>query len=187
MEPEAIPVATIHITCESCSNPHAADLNFCPACSYPVGGLEEEKSKFRMRIVRNKQLIKQAKEKIQTAKIIMYVLAALTLLTGIYQGFNNNDFTGLIINGILSIVYLAMAGWADNNPFGATLTVFILYITINLLNVFMSHALIFTGLIDIIVRISIVVGLIKGISSAKQAQDSLNELEKVKAATNRDR
>jgi hypothetical protein len=176
--------ATLTVNCENCSNPNSSDLKFCPNCSFPVGGTDEEKSQFRMRIVRNKELIKEAKNKIQTAKIIMYVLAGITFLTGLFQGFSHDNFSGLIINCLLSLVYLIMIAWADKNPFAATLSVFILYITINLFNAFFDPSTLFSG---IIMKVIVIVGLIKGITSAKEAQDSLNELEKVKAATNRDR
>jgi hypothetical protein len=176
--------STITVKCENCTNPNSPDLKFCPNCSFPVGGADEEKSQFRIRIIRNKQLIKVAKEKIQTAKIIMYVLAGLTFLMGVYQGFGQDDFSGLIINCILALLYLIMIAWADKNPFAATLSVFILYVTVNLANAFFYPATLFSG---IILKIIVIVGLIKGIKSAKEAQDSLNELEKVKAATNRDR
>lgn len=175
---------SVTVNCENCNNTNSPDLRFCPNCSFPAGGSDEEKSQFRIRIIRNKQLIKDAKEKIQSAKIIMYVLAGLTFLMGVFQGFGQDDFSGLIVNSVLAILYLIMIAWMDKNPFAATLSVFILYITINLLNAFFEPATLFSG---IILKIIVIAALIKGITSAKQAQDSLNELEKVKAATNRDR
>lgn len=175
---------TATVNCENCTNPNPPDLKFCPICSFPVGGADEDKSQFRIRIMRNKQLIKEAKEKIQTAKIIMYVLAGLTFLVGVYQGFSQDNFSGLVVNCILSLLYLIMIAWVDKNPFAATLSVFILYITVNLFNAFFDPATLFSG---IILKIIVIVGLIKGIQSAKEAQDGLNELEKVKAATPRDR
>lgn len=178
------PESNVTVNCENCNNPNSPDLKFCPNCSFPIGGADEEKSQFRIRIVRNKQLIKDAKNKIQSAKIIMYVLAGLTFLMGVYQGFGQDNFSGLIVNCVLSLLYLIMIAWADKNPFAATLSVFILYITVNLLNAFFDPATLFSG---IILKIIVIAGLIKGITSAKEAQDSLNELEKVKAATNRDR
>lgn len=172
------------ITCENCQHGNSPDVKFCPNCSYPIAGSQEEKSLFRMRIVRNKELIRQAKDKIQTAKIIMYVLAGLTFLIGLIQGFGQDDFSGLIINTTVALLYLIMIAWADKNPFAATLSVFILYLTINLVNAVFEPATLFSG---IIMKIIVIGGLIKGISSAKEAQDSLNELEKVKAASGSDR
>lgn len=179
-----LPASPSLVNCSICNATVQSDVKFCPSCSYPIGGSEEEQSRFRMGIVRNKQMIKDAKEKIQTAKIIMYVLAGITLITGIYQGFNDDNMAGMIVNGVLCILYLAMAGWADNNPFGATLVVFILYITVNLLNAFFAPETLFQG---ILLKIFVIAALIKGITSAKQAQDSLEMLEKTKTATNRDR
>lgn len=174
----------VPLKCENCATALAADSKFCPGCSYPVGGSEEQKMQFRIRIVRNKELIKASKEKIQTAKIIMYVLSGLTLLQGVYQGFAEDNFNGMVVNWLVAFIYLIMVAWADKNPFAATLSVFILFITVHLVNAFFFPATLFSG---IILKIIVIGGLIKGISSAKQAQDSLNELEKVKAANNRDR
>lgn len=183
MEPLPEPTAT-SIACVNCNYANPADVKFCPHCSYPIGGSEDDKSRFRVRVMRNKQLIKDSRDKIRTAKIIMYGLAAITFFTGVYQGFWDDYFTGLIINCVLALIYLIMIAWADKNPFAATLSVFVLYITINLLNAFLDPATIFGG---ILLKIFIIAGLIKGITSAKQAQDSLVELERVKAATDRDR
>ena len=179
MEPESLPPASAVVICENCKASNSADLKFCPNCSFPIGGSEHDKYQFRLKVSNNKRLIKNAKEKIQSAKTIMYVLAGLTFVVGLYAGLGEDNYEGLMINLILSVLYLIMVAWADKNPFAAILTAFIIYITINLLNAFFEPATLFQG---IILKIIFIGGFIKGIKSAQEAQESLKELERIKAA-----
>jgi hypothetical protein len=163
--------------CENCNAKNSLTQKFCSNCSFPIGGTDEERQKFRLNIGSHKLHIKRAHEKIKTGKIIIYVLAGIWFLFGLYQGFANDDFPTMIVNLLLSMLYLILASWADKNPFGAILTAFIIYITLQVVNLFIDPTTIFRG---ILLKIFFISALVKAIQSAREAQDSMAELDKLK-------
>ncbi len=179
MEEPALTPSADTITCENCAATYTSAQKFCSSCSFPIGGSDEEKSTFRKEIGSRKLLLKDARKKIDDAKIVIYVIAGLMFLVGLFQFFFNDDFISLILNLCLSVVYLILAAWADKNPFGAILIAFILYITVNIVNAFFYPASLFQG---IIIKAIFIGAFIKGTRSAAEARSLMNELEKVKAA-----
>lgn len=168
-----------NITCENCKTVSDALKKFCPQCSFPIGGTEEEQRSFRLMVSSRKRLLSDANDKIKSAKQIIYVLAGFAFVYGLVQGFASDDFGGMIVNLCISLLYLVLAAWAGKNPFGAILTAFIIYITINLVNAIFEPTSLFSG---IILKVIFIGALIKGTRSAKEAQEYLAELEKLKAA-----
>lgn len=166
------------ITCENCNHVNPGEQKFCSTCSFPVGGTEDEKIKFRLIVSSRKRLLKDATEKMKSAKNIIYVMAGLVFLTGLIQGIVNDDFVTMIVNLCISLLYLILAAWSAKNPFGAILTALMIYITLNVINAFFEPATIVQG---IIIKIFFIAAFIKGIRSAKEAEVYLAELEKLKA------
>lgn len=167
------------VVCENCGNIGSLNQKYCSKCSFPFGGTEEEKQKFKAKITGHKFLMAEAKKETQTALIIILVLAGIVFLTGLYQGFMADNFGGMILNLCLCLLYLILAAWCNKNPFGAILTAFIVYLTINVINAFFDPLTLFQGLL---MKIIIIGGFVKGIRSAKDAMEHLSELEKMKAA-----
>jgi hypothetical protein len=165
--------------CENCKAPHGTDQKFCQQCSFPVGGTDTEKQAFRMNVGMHQQWLRNATKETGTAKTIIYILAGIFLLFGIYQGLAVDDFAGLITNLIVCVVFLVLAAWTDSNPFGAILTAFIIYLTIQLFNFFLDPATLFGG---ILWKVLIISGFLKGIRSAQEAQRLRKKLEQLKAA-----
>lgn len=166
------------IQCENCSAPSEAAQKYCTSCGFPVLGSPDEKGKFRIAVSNRKRFLKEAQEKTKTAKIIIYVLAGLFLLTGLYEGFANDDFATMIVDLLVSLLYLILAAWSDKNSFGAILTAFIVFLTLHVVNAFVNPASIFQGLF---LKIFFIGAFVKGIRSATEAQQHLKELEKAKA------
>lgn len=167
-----------NVTCENCKAVVEASKKFCPHCSFPIGGTEEEQRSFRLTVSSRKRLLSDANDKIKSAKQIMYVLAGLIFIFGLIQGFANDDFGTMIVNLCISLLYLILAAWANKNPFGAILTAFIIYVSLILVNAVIEPTTLFSG---IIMKVIVIGGFIKGTRSAKEAQDYLKELEKLKA------
>lgn len=167
-----------NLVCENCQSEVPIALKFCSTCSYPVGGTETEKSTFRSDMGIRRRMLKQAEEKVKTAKIIIYVLAGITFITAMVNWFVNEDFVTMIVNLSLSLLYLIIAAWGDKNSFGAILTAFIIYVTIIVMNFFFEPSSLFGG---IWMKIFMVAAFIKGIRSAKEAQDLFAELKKTKS------
>jgi hypothetical protein len=166
------------IRCENCQHENPSTIKFCPQCSFPVGGTEDEKRSFRLLVSSKRRLLSDAQDKIKSARTTIWVIAGLTLLFGLFAGFAQDNFEVMIVNIFLSIIYLGMAAWANTNPFGAILTSFIIYATVIAINAFLLPTTLLQG---IILKVIIIGAFIKGIRSAQEAQGYLKELEKVKA------
>jgi len=180
MEESNHPLAEETITCENCNNVNSSNLKFCSKCSFPINGTDEDKNKFKIKISGNKFLMAEAEKKPKTAKTIILVLAGFVFLMGLYQGLVNDDLATMIVNLCISLLYLILAAWSNKNPFGAILTAFIIYITMNVVNAFFEPTSLFQG---IFMKIFFIGAFIKGIRSAKDAQGHLQELEKLGAAS----
>jgi hypothetical protein len=180
MEQAADLPETTSTVCDNCRAENPSTQKFCSSCSYPISGSLEERQQFVATIGRHKLLIKRAKEKISNAKIIIYLIAGLTFLTGGFAYFKFEDFNLMIVNLCMSLLYLIMAAWADKNPFAAILTAFIIYITVILVNAVVSPGSLFSGLLWKVIFIG---AFIKAIRSAQEAQESMKELEKYKIET----
>lgn len=167
-----------YITCENCGSQVLETIKFCSSCSFPVGGSEDDKRSFRLTVGSKKQQVKEAEGKIKTCKTIIYVLAGIVFLTGLLAGFSQDDFALMIVNLCISLLYLILAAWSEKNPFGAILTAFIIYVTLILINFFAEPASLFQG---IFLKVFFIVAFVKGVRSAKEAKDILDELEKTKS------
>lgn len=166
------------VTCENCKSISDATKKFCPQCSFPIGGTEDEKRSFRLTVSSRKRLLEDANDKIKSAKYIIIGLSCFILLQGLFQGFFGDDFATMIVNLCISLLYLILAAWCTKNPFGAILIAFIIYATLILINAFFDPATLFSG---IILKVVFIVALVKGMQSAKEARGYLAELEKFKA------
>src|SRR5688572_878230 len=116
------------VTCGHCKAENAPGKKFCTQCRFPIAGTDEEKGRFNSDIAKNKILLKDAEERIRSAKNIIYVLAGFSLLLGLIL-FSQDDTASLVVYGLISILYLGLAAWCSENPFSAILTAFIVYIT----------------------------------------------------------
>jgi hypothetical protein len=167
------------ITCENCQANNGTPQKFCSTCSFPIGGTEEEKAKFRTKIAGHTYLMQEAAKETKTARIIIHVLAGFVLLQGLFLWFTLEDFVGLIANSFICLVFIILAAWCQRNPFGAILTAFMVYITINVVNAFFDPATLLQGLF---MKLFFIGAFVKGIRSAREAQEHLAELARLKAA-----
>lgn len=174
---EESPVTTA--LCENCNASNDPSKKFCSQCSFPIGGTEEEKYSFRLLISSRKRLLSDAHDKVKSAKTAIYVLAGLFFVFGLIIGFAGDDFPAMIVNLFLCVIYLVLAVWSGKNPFGAILTAFIIYATVQVVNLFLDPSTLFQGLI---IKVFVIIAFVKGIRSAHEAQGFLKELEKLKAA-----
>jgi hypothetical protein len=166
-------------SCENCSATVPDSQKFCSQCSFPVNGTDSEKQSFRLHVSSRKRFLSDAEDKIKSSKYIMFGLAGIFLLVGLFVGFGADDFETMIINIFCCLIYLVLGAWCSKNPFGATLTALIIYATIVVVNAFVEPTSLFSG---IVLKVIIITALVKGIRSAQEAQKYLGELEKLKAA-----
>ncbi|MFZ6010643.1 MAG: hypothetical protein ACOYXT_09870 [Bacteroidota bacterium] len=172
----AIPQENQKSACDNCRAEIVYE-KFCPSCGFPVNGTDQEKSDYRAKIGSSKYWLKEAEAKINNAKMFIYVLAGLTFLMGIFQGTMQDDFVTMIVNFVICLIYLICAAWANKSPFGAILTCFIVYLTIQIISAIAAPASIFSG---IIWKVIIIAAFVKGIRSASEAQKYIKELQQYK-------
>ncbi|HEY4656745.1 MAG TPA: hypothetical protein VIH22_19645 [Cyclobacteriaceae bacterium] len=170
--------STSLVDCEHCYASNEYGRKFCSQCSFPIGGTEEEKTSFRLVVSSRKRFLDDAKDKIKSAKTVIYILAGLFFVFGLVIGFVMDDFATMVANLSLTVIYLVLAAWCTRNPFGAILTAFILYVTLQVVNVLIDPATLIQGFV---IKFFVIVALVKGIRSAHEAQGYLRELQNLKA------
>jgi hypothetical protein len=168
----------LSVSCENCTTHNPGDRKFCSQCSFPILGTEDERRSFRLLVSSRKRLLSDANDKIKSARNAIYILAGIFFLFGGIAGLANDDIPTLVVNLCLCILYLIFAAWCTNNPFGAILTAFIVYVTVQVTNAFVDPATIASG---IIIKIFVVVAFVKGIRSAQEGQGYMKELKKLNA------
>lgn len=178
MEPSAVDLPAETLVCENCQTVNAVTQKFCSQCSFPIGGTKNEQITFRSTIAVRKRLLKESERHIGICKKMLYVLAGLNLVLGLIAGFAGDDFPSMISGICVALLFLILTAWADHNPFGAILTAFIVYLTLNVVSAVDDPTLIFRG---IFFKIICVVAFVGGIRSARQAGVQRAELEKLKA------
>jgi hypothetical protein len=172
------------VVCENCKSSQNPEFKFCSSCRFPLQGTDEDKRIFRIDIGIRKRLLKETEENVKSAKMTIYVAAGLFFVSGFIQYMINDDFPTLIVNLIISLVFLILAAWGSSNAFGALVTSFVIYITLQVVNVVVDPATLFQG---IIVKVMIIAAFVKGVQNAMKARDLTLELEKHKAAPLGDR
>jgi hypothetical protein len=166
------------VVCENCQSSQNAESKFCPSCSFPIQGTDEAKRIFRLDVGIRKRLLKESEDEMKTAKKTIYVAAVIFFASGFIQYMINDDFPTLIVNLIVSLVFLILAAWGASNAFGAILTAFVIYMTLQVVNVVVDPATLFQG---IIIKVMIIAAFGKGIQSGLKARDLTKQLEKYKA------
>lgn len=120
----------------------------------------------------------ETQKETRTAKTIIFVFAGLYFCLGLFHGFVADDFPTMIVELFICLLFLVLGAWSSKNPFGAILTAFFIYLTFQIVEVFIDPTSLFKG---IIVKIFIIGAFVKGIRSAMEAQKYIKELEKMKA------
>ena len=164
------------LSCDNCRAIITTE-KFCTACGFPVRGTAEERMHYQGKVSSSQYWLKESKKKINEGKIVIYILAALTFIFGVFVGLSREDYGLMIVNLIICLLYLICAAWADKNPFGAILTSFVIYLTLQVVEAFVDPASLFQGIILKVVFIGV---FIKGIRSATEAQRLIKELEQYK-------
>lgn len=165
------------ITCKHCHKTVPAAQKFCTHCGFPINATPEEEDQFYYRQGAKQMELSSLDHTISNAKKALWIIAALMGVVGLGMYFLNEGDPGasamLITNLIVSGIFVALGFWANEKPFTALLSALILFITIYLYGVIVEGQNPVSG---IIVRVIVVVYLIKGINSAKEAEQLKKEL-----------
>jgi hypothetical protein len=108
---------------------------------------------------------------LKTARIWLYVIAALQAIVGIYEYNSVSDPTAalvsLLIDGGIGVVFLLLAVWSYQKPVAAFMTALITYVVIHIGMMFIDPSNIYKG---IILKVLIVVALVKACKDAREVQ-----------------
>ena len=165
-------------TCKNCQKKVFPTDRFCTACGFPMNATEEEENQFYYRIGAKKLQLEELDRKIRNAKTTLYVIAGFMFVVGliIYLTSRDNDLALAIFlsNVIVAVIFVLLAELSKQRPFIALLSGLLLYITLNLYMIVIEGASPFSG---IIIKGIIIVYLVKGINSAREAEQIKKEID----------
>ncbi|MFH2001044.1 MAG: zinc ribbon domain-containing protein [Planctomycetota bacterium] len=133
------------LSCPKCGKPYMEGQSFCDHCGRP---LEAKTVRKKIKRVSSKYARKHAKETMKSLLMVRLVIIGVALLNfiGAFMVYNEiSEVLGdqpipplgyALISSpvIIGMIYLGLFFWAKGNPFGATLTALIIFITFQMVN-----------------------------------------------------
>src|SRR5690242_8796375 len=108
---------------------------------------------------------------LKTARVYLYIVAALQVGVGIYQYANADDpELAWLLGGIpggLGILFLLFAIWSYKQPKAAFISALIVFVIAHGASMYFDPSTIYKG---IILKILVIVALVKGINDARQVE-----------------
>lgn len=153
--------------CYCCGSHHNENDKFCGVCGYPLQGTPEEQKQFSIDYSVNSFEKDIAKDRIKQARIILFVIAAFTIIQALVQYFNDSGVVLLVINLMIAGIYTGLGFWAGRRAFAAILTAGIIFFAVILLSAAFDPATIFSG---IIFKVIIIVALVRAAYGAYKYQ-----------------
>ena len=167
-------------TCENCKRTIMQAADKCPSCGFPITGTEVQKELFYHQLEARKLQLKDLESKVDNARITLWVIAGLNFVFGLLSYLFNSELEDalfvLIINALVSLMFVFIGTWATQKPFSALVTGLLIYIGLFLFTVINGQHM--SGIIG---RLILIGYLIKGISSAREAEEVRKDLAKREA------
>lgn len=166
-------------SCSNCYKTVPATQKFCTNCGYPVNASPEDADQFYYRQGAKQLELENLGNTVSKARNALWIIAGLMGLVGIGMYFFDRNSPAAIVtllSGlIIAAIFVALGFWASQKPFTALLAGLILYITLYLLGVIVGGASPVRGFI---IHIIIITYLVKGINSARAAEQLKKELNR---------
>lgn len=175
METIAPETAAVSENCPNCKAVPGPS-KFCTSCGFPVNGTEEDRKKFRSDKLIKESNLETYEAKVKSARNTLFVIAGFTAVFGTILALldkNGDGFLLMVINIIIAGIYLALGFWSKQKPFAAIICGLVIYVTLILLNAFADPTTIIQG---IIFKVIIIGYMIKGLKSAREAEDLKKEM-----------
>jgi len=166
------------ILCSKCSTPLGAEDVFCPNCGYPEKADQSKRDKYKYRIKIKQDVVDDAKKKLKSVKVVLYIIIASNVLFGLSYLSEEATFVDGISSLVAALIFVGCLVWVNKKPLVGILAAFALWILLQLSVVLVDPALLFQGLF---VKIIFIVIFIKGISSAKDYQEYSTQLKEMNA------
>jgi hypothetical protein len=155
--------------------------NFCPNCGFPQRGEQLEMKKFLYTMSTKKRILSDKKSAVKKAKNILFILAGLNLVIGLFLGLIIQLNVPVLINCIvMAIIYFSLGLWCRKHPFPAILSGFFVYIVVMVIGGIIDPHTIYKGIILKVIIISGFIYGFKGVNDAKKLEDEVGSIEKGK-------
>lgn len=162
------------MNCPKCNETAAPNQAFCENCGAPLKGGVVRRRAPRRRVSHAER---EYTRHIKHAQITIFVVAALSLLAALMTFFvmenlfvSNWPTEGLVMfigQIVLGIIYIGLGFWSASNPFAASLTTLILFITLILISAVINPAsILMGGMVGVGIKIVIILCLLSGIKSS---------------------
>ena len=140
-------INTINLKCACCNTEYNSTDIHCASCGFPFQGTEQERHQYLVQYISNRNDKEEAQSKIKSSKIVLYLLAAFTIVWSIISFFNDADIKLIIMNLLLAFLYAGLGYWSNTKPFAAIFTGGLIYLGIIILNAVFEPLTIIQGII----------------------------------------
>ncbi|GGG16292.1 hypothetical protein GCM10011344_16070 [Dokdonia pacifica] len=171
MEEDIIDISE-QLQCSLCTAAMEENYIFCISCGYPEKGSEEEQTKFHAHRILNMRKSSDARQGITSARNILFIIAAINMLWGIFYFFQNSqDISLLIYFPILSVMYLVLGYWSQQKPLMALVLGLLVYLTVIVLGaIYEPESIISVS--GLFLKSFVIIYLAKGINAALHIKKS---------------
>ena len=166
------------VICSRCNTLVSNQDTFCTECGYPTNGTQEEKDRYEYGIKLKRDVVEDAQKKLKNVKILLYVVAGLNVVVGLFYLSSDLTFADGIGSLIAGAIFLGCVVWVNKQPLTGILAAFAFWIVLQLLAILVDPTLIFRGILLKIIFIGI---FIKGIASARDAKKFTDQLREMNA------
>ena len=164
--------------CYHCKKPIQQPTEKCSYCGFPNGGTDVQKEIFYHQLESKKGSLKDLRNKIENARVTLWVIAGLSCLYAIINYLSRPNAEGaiiiLIVHIVIGIVFLLLASYASEKPFTALILALVIYISFFLFDLIEGKG---NGLMGLFLRGVVVAFLIKGAISARDAEALNKEIK----------
>lgn len=168
---QSLELSPVVANCRACATGVQEADQFCQSCGFPLKGSEQDQENFIYNRNYQHLELQGLDKKIKSAGTTLYVLAGLSMLSGIIFFFIYNGqaeaTAELIAGAVIAIIYFLLALWSKKKPVAAIISGLVLFFLVWILTVIADPVNIVSG---IIFKIIILVYLIKGMKSAFEAE-----------------
>lgn len=138
-----------------------------PNVSTPINSMETKEYK--------EILLSEAEKKLNRVKFILYAIAIVQLVLGLYYYFQNEalNMEVLIIQSVVAALFFGLAFLVNKKPRIAVISALVLYLSLLILNSIADPGSIINGLL---LKGLVIYAFVVGIKAAKEAEDLRTKL-----------
>jgi hypothetical protein len=178
MEDIASTAQNVAAKCPVCRTIVVDEDVFCNNCGYPRKGTEDDQRVFLRKRNTQKNNLARANKKIWQATNTLFIIGALISIVALgncflsFTAFRGN-YGQMISQLTVGLIFVGLAFWCKKRPLPAIFSGFSLYLSMQILYVFISPHTIING---IVLKLFVIGFLINGIRSVLEAEKLKKEM-----------